>query len=206
MLLQMLDDGRLTDSRGRNVNFKNTIIIMTSNVGARDIQYSSKLGFAVADNEDKDRYEKMKDTVMEEMKKAFRPEFLNRLDDIVVFSHLTKEEIRQIVDVMLDELTKRLENQEMGIEIPNDVKDHLADEGYSQTYGARPLRRLIQKTIEDALAEELLTGLAQEGDTIKLRLEDNKIVFDKVKSKSKKSKKDSKEEKSEDTEPVTDNE
>lgn len=180
MLLQILDDGRLTDSRGRVVNFKNTIVIMTSNVGARNIEHTGKLGFAVAENEEQDRYEKMKDTVMEEMKKAFRPEFLNRLDDIIVFSHLTKEEIRQIVDVMLNDLIKRVKNQEIGIEIPDDVKDHLAKDGYSQAYGARPLRRLIQKTIEDALAEELLTGLAKEGDTIKLKLEGKKIVFEKT--------------------------
>ncbi len=183
MLLQILDDGRLTDSRGRVVNFKNTIIIMTSNVGARNIEHSGKLGFAVAEDEEQDRYEKMKETVMEEMKKSFRPEFLNRLDDIIVFSHLTKEEIRQIVDVMLDDLIKRLKNQEIGIEITDEVKDHLAKEGYSQTYGARPLRRLIQKTIEDALAEELLTGLAKEGDAIKLKLEGKKIVFEKIPGK-----------------------
>ncbi|HSA06711.1 MAG TPA: ATP-dependent Clp protease ATP-binding subunit [Candidatus Gastranaerophilales bacterium] len=179
MLLQILDDGRLTDSRGRVVNFKNTIIIMTSNVGARSIEHTSKLGFTVAQNEEKDRYEKMKDTVMEEMKKAFRPEFLNRLDDIIVFSHLTKEEIRQIVDIMLNDVTKRLKNQEIGIEIADDVKDHLANEGYSQTYGARPLRRLIQKTIEDCLAEELLMGLAKAGEIIKLKLDGKKIVFEK---------------------------
>ncbi len=183
MLLQILDDGRLTDSRGRVVNFKNTIIIMTSNVGARSIEYTGKLGFAVAENEEQDRYEKMKDTVMEEMKKAFRPEFLNRLDDIIVFSHLTREEIRQIVDVMLNDLIKRVKSQEICIEIPDDVKDHLAKEGYSQTYGARPLRRLIQKTIEDALAEELLTGIAKEGDTIRLKLDGKKITFEKTSSK-----------------------
>ena len=188
MLLQILDDGRLTDSRGRVINFKNTIIIMTSNVGARNIENTSSLGFTVSDDEDKNKYEKTKDTVMEEMKKAFRPEFLNRLDDIVVFSHLTKPELRQIVDVMLKDLIKRLEGQEITIEIPDDVKDHLSDEGYSSSYGARPLRRLIQKTIEDALAEELLMGQAGEGDTIKLGLEDKKIVFNKVKGKPAKKK------------------
>ncbi len=198
MLLQILDDGRLTDSRGRVVNFKNTIIIMTSNVGARSIEHTGKLGFAVAENEEQDRYEKMKDTVMEEMKKAFRPEFLNRLDDIIVFSHLSREEIRQIVDVMLNDLIKRVQNQEIGIEIPDDVKDHLAKEGYSQAYGARPLRRLIQKTIEDALAEELLTGIAKEGDTIKLQLDGKKITFEKTSGGSvKKEKKVSQEESAE---------
>lgn len=186
MLLQILDDGRLSDSRGRVVDFKNTIIIMTSNVGARNIENTSKLGFTVADDEEKDRYEKMKDTVMEEMKKAFRPEFLNRLDDIIVFSHLTREEIREIVDVMLNDLIKRLKHQEISVEIPDDVKDHLAKEGYSQAYGARPLRRLIQKTIEDCMAEELLTGLAKEGDTIKLMLEGKKITFENIGKKPQK--------------------
>ncbi|OGI00275.1 MAG: ATP-dependent Clp protease ATP-binding subunit ClpC [Candidatus Melainabacteria bacterium GWF2_37_15] len=180
MLLQILDDGRLTDSRGRVVNFKNTIIILTSNVGARSIEHSNKLGFTVANDEDKDRYEKMKDVVMEEMKKAFRPEFLNRLDDIIVFSHLTKDEIRQIVDVMLKDLIKRLEHQQIVLDIPDEVKDHLAKEGYSSTYGARPLRRLIQKTIEDCMAEEMLSGLAKEGDVIKLKLDGKKITFENV--------------------------
>lgn len=180
MLLQILDDGRLTDSRGRVVNFKNTIIIMTSNVGARSMENPSKLGFAVAENEEQDRYEKMKDTVMEDMKKTFRPEFLNRLDDIIVFAHLTKPEIRQIVDIMLSDLLKRLAAQEIKVEVFNDVKDYLAEEGYSQTYGARPLRRLIQKKIEDALAEEILTGLYKEGDVLKINLEGKKVIFEKL--------------------------
>jgi len=180
MLLQILDDGRLTDSRGRVVDFKNTIIIMTSNVGARTMENQSKLGFAVAENEESDRYEKMKDTVMEELKKAFRPEFLNRLDDIIVFAHLTKPEIRQIVDIMLSDLLKRLATQEINVEVLNETKDYLAEEGYSQTYGARPLRRLIQKKIEDPIAEEILTGMYKEGDILKIKYEGKKVVFEKI--------------------------
>ncbi|HBG48841.1 MAG TPA: ATP-dependent Clp protease ATP-binding subunit ClpC [Cyanobacteria bacterium UBA9971] len=180
MLLQILDDGRLTDSRGRVVDFKNTIIIMTSNVGARTMENQSKLGFAVAENEESDRYEKMKDTVMEELKKAFRPEFLNRLDDIIVFAHLTKPEIRQIVDIMLSDLIKRLVTQEITVEVLDEAKDYLAEEGYSQTYGARPLRRLIQKKIEDPIAEEILTGMYKEGDLLKIKLEGKKIVFERI--------------------------
>ncbi len=180
MLLQILDDGRLTDSRGRVVNFKNTIVIMTSNVGARSLENPSKLGFAVAENADQDIYDKMKDTVMEELKKTFRPEFLNRLDDIIVFAHLTKPEIRQIVDIMLADLIKRLVSQEITMDIPEEVKDSLSEEGYSQTYGARPLRRLIQKKIEDAIAEEILTGLYKEGDMLKLSMDGKKIVFQKA--------------------------
>jgi len=182
MLLQILDDGRLTDSRGRVVNFKNTIIIMTSNVGARSLENPSKLGFAVAENEEQDRYEKMKDTVMEELKKAFRPEFLNRLDDIIVFAHLTKPELRQIVDIMLKDLIKRLNTQEIQVEVLDETKDYLAEEGYSQTYGARPLRRLIQKKIEDPIAEEILTGMYHEGDVLKVKMDHKKVVFEKDKS------------------------
>jgi len=196
ILLQILDDGRLTDSRGRAVNFKNTVIIMTSNIGARSLENTSKLGFAVAEDEEKDRYDRVKDTVMEEMKKAFRPEFLNRLDDIIVFAHLTKTEIRQIVDIMLADLIKRLNNQEIYLEIPDDVKDYLAQEGYSQTYGARPLRRVIQKKIEDPIAEEILTGMYADGDTIKLSLDDKKIEFERIHEKkpaAKESKKEQKE-------------
>ena len=178
IMLQILDDGRLTDSKGRHVNFKNTIIIMTSNVGASMITNTSKLGFSVAEDEQKDKYEKLKDTVMEEMKKSFRPEFLNRIDDIIVFAHLSKPEIREIVDLMLNDLFKRLESQNLKIEVTDEDKDYLGDAGYSEAYGARPLRRLIQKRIEDGLAEEILSGKYSEGDKIVLKLKDEKIVFD----------------------------
>lgn len=180
LLLQILDDGRLTDSRGRVVNFKNTIIILTSNIGAQAAETTSKLGFSITDDVQKDRYERLKTTIMEEMKKAFKPEFLNRLDDIIVFAHLTKEEIRKIVDIMLADLIKRLNAQEMGLEVPDDAKDFLADEGYSSTYGARPLRRVIQKRIEDPIAEEMLTGLYHDGDVIKLKLDGKEITFERL--------------------------
>ena len=178
IMLQILDDGRLTDSKGRHINFKNTIIIMTSNVGASMITTTSKLGFSVASDEQKDKYEHLKDTVMEEMKKAFRPEFLNRIDDIIVFAHLSKPEIRQIVDLMLNDLFKRLASQNLKIEVTDEVKDYLGEAGYSEAYGARPLRRLIQKRIEDGLAEEILSGKYTTGDTIVLNLKDQKIVFE----------------------------
>ncbi len=178
IMLQILDDGRLTDSKGRHINFKNTIIIMTSNVGASMIASSGKLGFSVAGDEQKDKYEHLKDTVMEEMKKAFRPEFLNRIDDIIVFAHLQKPEIRQIVDLMLNDLFKRLESQNLNIEVTDEVKDYLGDAGYSEAYGARPLRRLIQKRIEDGLAEEILSGKYKSGDKIVLNLKEQKIVFE----------------------------
>ena len=182
IMLQILDDGRLTDSKGRHINFKNTIIIMTSNVGASMITTTSKLGFSVAEDEQKDKYEKLKDTVMEEMKKSFRPEFLNRIDDIIVFAHLSKPEIREIVDLMLNDLFKRLKSQNLSIEVTDEVKDYLGDAGYSEAYGARPLRRLIQKRIEDGLAEEILSGKYTTGDTIVLNLKDEKIVFEPAKA------------------------
>ena len=177
IMLQILDDGRLTDSKGRHVNFKNTIIIMTSNVGASMIATQSKLGFTTADDEKKDKYEKLKDTVNEEMKKAFRPEFINRIDDIIVFAHLSKEEIRQIVDLMMKDLFKRLDERGMTMEVTDDVKDFLATDGYNEAYGARPLRRLIQRKVEDTLAEEILSGKYHEGDTIVLDMKDGKMFF-----------------------------
>ena len=188
IMLQILDDGRLTDSKGRHISFKNTVIIMTSNVGASMITNTSKLGFTTAEDESKSKYEKLKDTVSEEMKKAFRPEFLNRIDETIVFSHLSKEEIRQIVDLMLKDLFKRLAEKELNIEVSDEVKDHLAECGYSEAYGARPLRRLIQRKMEDSLAEEILSGKYVKGDIIKVTLVDGKISFEKA-SKAKKTKK-----------------
>ena len=178
IMLQILDDGRLTDAKGRHINFKNTVIIMTSNVGASMITTQGKLGFSTAEDAKKDKYEKLKETVNEELKKAFRPEFLNRIDDIIVFSHLSKEEIRQIVDLMMKDLFKRLSERELSIEVTDEVKDFLAKDGYNEAYGARPLRRLIQKKIEDPLAEEILTNAYNSGDTIVLKLQDEKIIFE----------------------------
>ena len=184
IMLQILDDGRLTDAKGRHINFKNTVIIMTSNVGASMISTQGKLGFSTAENAKQDKYEKLKETVHEELKKAFRPEFLNRIDDIIVFSHLSKEEIRQIVDLMMKDLFKRLSERDLSIEVTDEVKDFLAKDGYSEAYGARPLRRLIQRKIEDQLAEEILTNVYQAGDTILLKLVDGKLVFEKKEKKA----------------------
>ena len=180
IMLQILDDGRLTDAKGRYINFKNTVIIMTSNVGASMITTTSRLGFSTSSDESKDKYEKLKETVSEEMKKAFRPEFLNRIDETIVFAHLSKEEIRQIVDLMLKDLFKRLAERELSVEVTDEVKDHLAKDGYSEAYGARPLRRLIQRKIEDMLAEEILSGKYSAGDTIRMTLVDDKIAFEKA--------------------------
>ena len=141
------------------------------------ITTGSKLGFSVGDDESKSKYEHLKDTVAEEMKKAFRPEFLNRIDETIVFSHLSKPEIRQIVDLLFKDLFKRLEAQDLQIEVSDEVKDYLAEDGYSEAYGARPLKRLIQKKVEDGLAEEILGGQLKAGKKILLTLEDKKIKF-----------------------------
>ena len=167
ILLQILDDGRLTDSKGRTVDFKNTIVIMTSNVGARNIESLQPVGFATDLTTDPESiYKRMKSTVTDEMKKTFRPEFLNRLDDIIIFKHLQKEELYKILDLMVKDLGKRLEEKNMVLELSLEVKDKLVKEGYSQAYGARPMRRTLQKLIEDALAEEILSGKFKEGDKI----------------------------------------
>jgi len=167
ILLQILDDGRLTDSKGRTVDFKNTIVIMTSNVGARNIESLKPMGFVTEFNvDDESIYKRMKTTVMDEMKKAFKPEFLNRLDDIIIFKHLTRNELHKILDLMLKDLGKRVHEKNMALELTSDVKDKLVKDGYNQAYGARPMRRTLQRLIEDALAEEILAGKFKEGDKI----------------------------------------
>jgi ATP-dependent Clp protease ATP-binding subunit ClpC len=153
---------------------------MTSNVGASLISTTSKLGFSTDnDGGQKDKYEHLKDTVNEELKKAFRPEFLNRIDEIIVFAHLQKPEIREIAELMLKDLFGRIKERQLNVTITDEVKDFLAEEGYSESYGARPLRRLIQKKIEDVLAEGILSGEYNEGDEIFLKLNDKKIILEK---------------------------
>ncbi|CAN2173287.1 clpA ATP-binding subunits of Clp protease and DnaK/DnaJ chaperones [Candidatus Nanopelagicaceae bacterium] len=169
-LLQVLEDGRLTDSQGRTVDFKNTVIIMTTNLGTRDISKSLGLGFANADD-DLTNYERMKGKVSDELKSHFRPEFLNRIDDIIVFHQLTKPQIIQIVDLMLKNLDDRLQAKDMGIELTPAAKDLLAERGYDPLLGARPLRRVIQREIEDALSERILFGELKAGEIIVVDVE-----------------------------------
>lgn len=177
MLLQILDDGRLTDSTGRTVDFRNTVIIMTSNVGAREIVEPKKLGFgAVEENAARD-YEDMKKNVMGELKKTFRPEFLNRVDEIIVFHPLNRDEIRKIAQLMLDEVSKRMKARNITMTYTEEAKDFISSKGYDKTYGARPLRRTIQELIEDKLAEEILDGKVREGDTVQVGLENGQLVF-----------------------------
>jgi len=169
-LLQVLEDGRLTDSQGRTVDFKNTVIIMTTNLGTRDISKSLGLGFANS-GDDLTNYDRMKGKVQEELKSHFRPEFLNRIDDVVVFHQLTKEQIIQIVDLMLANLDDRLKAKDMGIELTQAAKDLLAERGYDPLLGARPLRRAVQREIEDPLSERILFGELKAGEIIVVDVE-----------------------------------
>jgi ATP-dependent Clp protease ATP-binding subunit ClpC len=179
-LLQVLEDGRLTDSQGRTVDFKNTVIIMTTNLGTRDISKSLGLGFSAADD-DLGNYERMKGKVADELKSHFRPEFLNRIDDVIVFHQLNKEQIIQIVDLMVASLDDRLKAKDMGIELTQAAKDLLAARGYDPLLGARPLRRVIQREIEDALSERILFGELKAGEIIVVDVEgvdaDAKFTF-----------------------------
>ena len=179
-LLQILEDGRLTDSQGRMVDFKNTVIIMTTNLGTRDIAKGLNMGFAAGDDS-KSSYEKMKVKVHDELKQHFRPEFLNRIDDIVVFHQLSREEITQIVDLMVDGLEKRLKDKDMGIELTQAAKLLLAERGYDPVLGARPLRRTIQREIEDVLSEKILFCDVRPGQIVVVDVEgegaEAKLVF-----------------------------
>jgi len=177
ILLQIADNGHLTDAKGRRVDFRNSIIVMTSNIGAKEIK-TSNIGFTSHADEEKDRkveYEKMKSKVIEQLKKEFRPEFLNRLDGTVVFHSLNKEQIRNIVDLMLVQVSKSLEEKNMTLEISDAAKDFLGEKGYDPTYGARPLRRVIQDEIEDKLSDALLRGDFNSGDIIKIDYDGEKI-------------------------------
>jgi ATP-dependent Clp protease ATP-binding subunit ClpC len=169
-LLQVLEDGRLTDSQGRTVDFKNTVIIMTTNLGTRDISKGQGLGFANSDD-DLTNYERMKAKVSDELKSHFRPEFLNRIDDVIVFHQLTKEQIISIVDLMIINLDERLKAKDMGIELTQGAKDLLAARGYDPLLGARPLRRVIQREIEDSLSERILFGELKAGEIIVVGVE-----------------------------------
>ena len=181
MLLQILEDGRLTDSQGRTVNFKNTVIIMTSNVGARAITDKKALGFTEVQNDkeiaDKE-YESVKKDVLAELKKEFRPEFINRIDEIIVFHKLVKEEIDQIIDIMLKQVKKRMEDQNIEIEIDESVKELISKKGIDTNYGARPLRRAIQSMLEDKIAESILDGIVKPGATARAFVKDDKIEIE----------------------------
>lgn len=182
MLLQILEDGRLTDSQGRTIDFKNTIIVMTSNVGASKITEENRvrqLGFAnEAENKARKDSEEIKAIVMDELKKVFKPEFINRVDDIIVFNKLSHEEIKSIASNMLSSLTERLKSMDIDINFTETAKDKLADEGFDDTYGARPLRRIIRSEIEDVISEKMLDGTVKKGNSILCDYKDNKFIFE----------------------------
>jgi ATP-dependent Clp protease ATP-binding subunit ClpC len=178
ILLQVLEDGRLTDSKGRTVDFRNTVVIMTSNVGASTLKRNRSLGFAV--HTEGQKYNDMKTKVMDELKRAFRPEFLNRIDEIIVFHSLEKEHLLRIVSLMADSLKKRLSDQGIEIELSQAALEKITEEGYDPDYGARPLRRALQRKIEDRLSEELLKGNINKGQTVKIDVEENDFIVETV--------------------------
>jgi len=179
ILLQIFDDGHLTDAKGRRVDFRNSVIVMTSNIGAELIRKGTTIGFASRSDEAKtqqEAYESMKDKLLGEMKKAFRPEFLNRIDGTIVFHPLTKEHIRKIVDLMLATVMEQLAEKEIKLEVTDAAKDFLGEKGYDEVFGARPLRRVIQDMVEDKLSEDLLRGKFRPGDTAVVDLEEGEIT------------------------------
>ena len=185
ILLQILEDGRLTDNTGRVVSFKNTIIVMTSNAGAHAISHGRQLGFGAKEKADASNYESMKDSVMKAVKDVFRPEFINRVDELIVFHPLTEENIESIAALMLNQVAERLHGRAITLGWDDAVVSKLAKEGYDPKFGARPLRRMIQRTVEDGLSEELLAGRIALGDSVRLTVEEDKIVAKRVENLAK---------------------
>jgi ATP-dependent Clp protease ATP-binding subunit ClpC len=175
MLLQILEEGKLTDNVGRIVNFRNTIILMTSNVGSDTIKKQSSMGFSPISDENS--YEKMREKILDEAKKTFRPEFLNRLDDIVVFRSLTKPDLIQILDLEITKVMQRLKARNIILQLDDKAKDFLVGRGYDPQYGARPMRRSVERFLEDPLAEEILKGSFHEGEPIQVSADAEHLVF-----------------------------
>jgi ATP-dependent Clp protease ATP-binding subunit ClpC len=175
MLLQILEEGKLTDSLGRIVNFRNTIILMTSNVGSDTIKKQSSLGFSPISDES--TYERMREKILEESKRVFRPEFLNRLDDAVVFRSFTKQDLIQILSLEVTKVLDRLRKKNLRLELDEQAKEFLVEKGYDPQYGARPMRRAVEKYFEDPLAEEILKGVLHEGELILVTTDKEKLVF-----------------------------
>ena len=175
MLLQILEEGKLTDNVGRVVNFRNTIILMTSNVGSDTIKKQSTLGFSPITDENS--YEKMREKILDEAKKTFRPEFLNRLDDIIVFRSLTKPDLIEILDLEISKVMQRLKSRNILLVLDEKAKDLLVSKGYDPQYGARPMRRAVERSLEDPLAEEILKGSFHEGEPIQVSVENDHLTF-----------------------------
>ena len=180
-MLQILEDGILTDAQGRRVDFRNTVIIMTSNLGAKEIlNTNTKLGFSKTEEKpaETDEYTRIRERVMEEVKRAFKPEFLNRIDDIIVFHRLTEENIQAIARLMLGQLKKRLDANEYDVEFTDEAVAEIAKEGFDPVYGARPLRRAIQSKIEDMLSEKIIDGEISHNEKIKVTAKDKEFVLE----------------------------
>jgi ATP-dependent Clp protease ATP-binding subunit ClpC len=177
LLLQILEDGRLTDAQGRVVDFKNTVVIMTANVGAHLLKKDSAIGFRATAGE-ASHYEAMKEKILDELKRTFRPEFLNRVDEIIVFQELTEQHLRRVVDLMLEEVGKRLKENNLVLEVTDRARERLAREGADPLYGARPLRRSITRLVEDPLSEEVIKGSFQPGDTVVVDFRDEGFTFE----------------------------
>ena len=185
VLLQILDDGHISDSQGRRIDFKNTVIIMTSNAGARNIIEPKRLGFISVEDKAQS-YKDMEDKVKDEVKRTFRPEFLNRIDEIIVFHALSEEDIEEISSIMLKSLTKRIaENIGIELQLSKDAIKWLANKGYDKAYGARPLRRTIQSEIEDHMSDKILDDKLKEGDRVYVDIQDEKLTFEITKNKDK---------------------
>jgi ATP-dependent Clp protease ATP-binding subunit ClpC len=175
MLLQILEEGKLTDSMGRIVDFRNAIILLTSNVGAETIKKQTSMGFGV--NTDESTYERMREKIVEESKRAFRPEFLNRLDDIIVFRQLGKPDLFEILGLEVKKVMERLKHRNLKLELDDKAKDFLAEKGFDPAYGARPMRRAVERYLEDPLAEELLKGHLTGTEPVQVTLGDGVLLF-----------------------------
>jgi len=175
ILLQILEEGKLTDNVGRVINFRNTIVLMTSNVGSDILRKQGTLGFGVATAETS--YEKMKERILDEAKRLFRPEFLNRLEDIIVFRSLSRADLIQILDLEIGKVTARLKHKNIQLALDAKAKDFLVEKGYDPQYGARPMRRAVERYLEDSLAEELLRGNLHDGEPVQVHLSEDKLVF-----------------------------
>jgi ATP-dependent Clp protease ATP-binding subunit ClpC len=177
LLLQILEDGKITDSLGRKIDFRNTIIIMTSNVGAEILRRQTTMGFAATKPLGEHEFEAMRDRLLEEAKKVFKPEFINRLDDIIVFHQLTKADLMQIVELEVAKVLHRVKGKDVHIELEQSAKEFLIEKGYDPQYGARPMRRAVERYLEDPFAEELLRGNVKPGDVVHVSAEGGKLVF-----------------------------
>jgi ATP-dependent Clp protease ATP-binding subunit ClpC len=177
LLLQILEDGKITDSLGRKIDFRNTIIIMTSNVGAETLRKQTTMGFGATKPVGEHEYDVMRDRLLEEAKKTFKPEFINRLDDIIVFHQLTKVDLMKIVELEVDKVLKRVKAKEVHIVLEDSAKEFLIEKGYDPTYGARPMRRAVERYLEDPFAEELLRGHVKPNDVVHVSAVDGKLVF-----------------------------